>query len=168
MRLGEISDAAWVMIAPLLRPSGRSHGWWRDLRQVLESIVFTLRTGLQWGGTCPSGSAPWQTVHGRFARWSADGTYDHLLAVAQARTGGLPHGSEPHHGARPREVIHVGGDRGHRRQGRGSLFRLCAALLYDMVAVVLVAQTVMPSTGGRRGLPGRCASGGSRSTARGT
>jgi transposase len=28
---------------------------------------------------------PWQTVHGRFARWSQDGTFDRLLACAQAR-----------------------------------------------------------------------------------
>ncbi|MFF8932197.1 transposase [Streptomyces longwoodensis] len=28
----------------------------------------------------------WRTVHGRFAPWVADGTFDRLLAAAQQRT----------------------------------------------------------------------------------
>ncbi|MFF2403862.1 transposase [Streptomyces goshikiensis] len=33
------------MIAPLLPPSGRADGRWRDHCQVLEGIVFKFRTG---------------------------------------------------------------------------------------------------------------------------
>ncbi|MFF3748777.1 hypothetical protein [Streptomyces kronopolitis] len=28
---------------------------------------------------------PWQTLHGRFARWASDGTFDQLLAAVQTR-----------------------------------------------------------------------------------
>ncbi|MBW3702709.1 IS5/IS1182 family transposase, partial [Streptomyces griseus] len=40
MRDGEISDAAWAVMVPLLPPAGRARGRWRDHRQVLEGIVF--------------------------------------------------------------------------------------------------------------------------------
>ncbi|BAG16916.1 putative transposase [Streptomyces griseus subsp. griseus NBRC 13350] len=84
MRDGEISDAAWAVMVPLLPPAGRARGRWRDHRQVLEGIVFKFRTGLPWRDL-PDRFGPWQTVHGRFARWAADGTFDRLLAAAQGR-----------------------------------------------------------------------------------
>lgn len=85
MRDGEISEAAWSVIEPLLPPAGRARGRWRDHRQVLEGIVFKFRTGVPWRDL-PERFGPWQTVHGRFARWTADGTFDRLLAAAQERT----------------------------------------------------------------------------------
>ncbi|WP_456302375.1 IS5 family transposase [Streptomyces albogriseolus] len=84
MRDGEITDAAWAVIEPLLPPAGRARGRWRDHRQVLEGIVFKFRTGVPWRDL-PERFGPWQTVHGRFARWAADGTFDRLLAAAQQR-----------------------------------------------------------------------------------
>ncbi|MER5418019.1 transposase, partial [Streptomyces virginiae] len=82
MREVELSDAAWVVIGPLLPPVGRARGRWRDHRQVLEGIVFKFRTGVPWRDL-PERFGPWQTVHGRFARWAADGTFHRLLAAAQ-------------------------------------------------------------------------------------
>lgn len=46
--------------------------------------MFKFRTGLPWRDL-PERFGPWQTVHGRFARWAADSTFDRLLAVAQTR-----------------------------------------------------------------------------------
>ncbi|WP_445047321.1 transposase [Streptomyces drozdowiczii] len=68
---GEISDAAWAVMGPLLPPAGRARARGRDHRQVLEGIVFKFRTGLPWRDL-PERFGPWQTVHGRFARWAAD------------------------------------------------------------------------------------------------
>jgi transposase len=68
VRDGEIPDAAWAVIAPLLPPADRARGRWRDHRQVLEGIVFTFRTGLPWRDL-PERFGPWQTVHGRFDPW---------------------------------------------------------------------------------------------------
>ncbi|MFF4754937.1 transposase [Streptomyces sp. NPDC002514] len=48
MREGEIPDAEWAVIEPLLPPMGRAWGRWRDHRQVLESIVFKFRTSVPW------------------------------------------------------------------------------------------------------------------------
>ncbi|MGW9447614.1 transposase [Streptomyces sp. NPDC055632] len=80
----EIPDAAWAVIAPLPPPAGRARGRWRDHRQVLEDIVFEFRTGLPWRDL-PERFGPWQTVHGRFARRAADGTFDRLLTAARSR-----------------------------------------------------------------------------------
>ncbi|MFB8402376.1 IS5 family transposase [Streptomyces sp. NPDC055912] len=84
MRDGEIPDAAWAVMGPLLPPAGRARGRWRDHHQVLEGIVFKFRTGLPWRDL-PERFGPWQTVHGRFARWTADGAFDRLLTAVQTR-----------------------------------------------------------------------------------
>ncbi|MEU5257191.1 IS5 family transposase [Streptomyces longwoodensis] len=44
--------------------------------------MFKLCTGVPWRDL-PERFGPWQTMHGRFARWAADGTFDRLLAAAQ-------------------------------------------------------------------------------------
>lgn len=51
---------------------------------MLEGILFKFRTGVPWRDL-PERIGPWQTVHGRFARWAADGTFDLLLAAARHR-----------------------------------------------------------------------------------
>jgi transposase len=84
VREAELSDAAWAVIKSLLPPAGRARGRWRDHRQVLEGFVFKFRTGVPWRDL-PERFGPWQTVHGRFARWAADGTFARLLAAAQTR-----------------------------------------------------------------------------------
>src|SRR3954469_6065802 len=44
---GELTDKAWARIEPLLPASGRG-GQWRDHRQVINAILFKLRTGAPW------------------------------------------------------------------------------------------------------------------------
>jgi transposase len=50
---------------------------------MLEAMVWRFRTGAPWRDV-PESYGPWQTVYDRFNRWSADGTFDRLLARAQA------------------------------------------------------------------------------------
>lgn len=78
-----ISDAQWAWIAPLLPPTGRVGRPWRDHRQVLAAIAWKFRTGSPWRDL-PAAYGPWQTAWQRHNRWSADGTYDRLVAAAQA------------------------------------------------------------------------------------
>ncbi|MBL1087297.1 transposase [Streptomyces actinomycinicus] len=68
----------------MLPPAGHARGRWRDHRKVLEGVVFKFRTGVPWRHL-PERFGPWQTVHGRFARWAGDGTFDRILAAAQGR-----------------------------------------------------------------------------------
>ena len=78
----EIPDEVWEQIEPLLPDrTPQRGGRWRDHRTMLEAMVWRFRTGAPWRDV-PERYGPWQTVYDRFNRWSADGTFDQLLAHA--------------------------------------------------------------------------------------
>ena len=80
----EISDETWEWIEPLLPDrTPRRGGRWREHRSMLEAMVWRFRVGAPWRDL-PERYGPWQTVYDRFNRWSADGTFDRLLARARA------------------------------------------------------------------------------------
>ncbi|MFW3464379.1 transposase [Streptomyces microflavus] len=82
---GEITDAVWSVLEPLLPPPARfSRTRLRDDRQVLEGIVHKFRTGQSWRNL-PERFGPGTTAQMRLARWAADGTWDRLRAAAEAR-----------------------------------------------------------------------------------
>jgi len=81
---GEVTDAAWERIESLLpQADGRGRPW-RDHRQVVNGVLWRLRTGAPWRDL-PQRYGPWQTVYERFARWEADGTWARLLEHVQVR-----------------------------------------------------------------------------------
>ncbi|WP_374228279.1 IS5 family transposase [Streptacidiphilus sp. ASG 303] len=84
MGRGELTDAAWERIAPLLPGADGRGRPWRDHRQVVNGVLWRLRTGAPWRDL-PERYGPWQTVYERFARWEADGTWARLLEHVQVR-----------------------------------------------------------------------------------
>jgi transposase len=85
---GELTARAWAQIEPLLPVSGRG-GQWRNHRQVLNGILWKLRTGAPWRDL-PERYGPWKTAHERLRKWTMDGTWERLLAhvIAQADAAG--------------------------------------------------------------------------------
>ncbi|MFE6222765.1 IS5 family transposase [Streptomyces sp. NPDC057854] len=81
VRRHELTDDSWALIAPLLTP-GRMGRPVRDRRQVVNGILWKLSTGAAWRDL-PERYGPWKTVYERFRHWSADGTWDRLLAHVQ-------------------------------------------------------------------------------------
>jgi transposase len=78
-----ISDAVWVRIESLLPAQRGPMGPpFRPHRPVVEGVIYRLRTGVPWRDLPPE-FGPWQTVHRRHQRWSADGTWDRVLAALQ-------------------------------------------------------------------------------------
>lgn len=74
------TDEQWARIEPLLPTTeGKQSRPFRDHRQVLNGIVYRLRTGCPWRDL-PAEFGPWQTVWKRHARFSRDGTWDRVLA----------------------------------------------------------------------------------------
>jgi transposase len=68
---GELTDAEWAVVEPLLQFPRRSGGRGRppaDTRAVLNGVLWILRTGAQWR-ELPEKYPPYQTVHGRFQQW---------------------------------------------------------------------------------------------------
>ena len=82
---GELADAAWAALEPLLPRNGRRGRQWADHRRVINGILWKLRTGAPWRDL-PERYGPWRTAYARFARWQRDGTWDRLLADIQARS----------------------------------------------------------------------------------
>ncbi|OKK16293.1 transposase [Streptomyces sp. CB00455] len=83
IRRHELSDAEWELMQPLLpQPAlGRPR---LDDRTVLNGIVWKFRTGVAWRDV-PERYGSWASLHTRFRRWAADGTFDRMLQAAQAQ-----------------------------------------------------------------------------------
>ncbi|WP_435887603.1 IS5 family transposase [Streptomyces antimycoticus] len=80
---GDLTDAQWEWLEPLLPVSNGRCGRWRDHRQVVNGVLYRIRTGVQWRDR-PERYGPWKTAHERHRRWSADGTWEMLLQRVQA------------------------------------------------------------------------------------
>ena len=60
---------------PPIQSGGRR---WRDHRQVINAILWKLRTGAPWRDL-PERYGPWKTAHERLRIWTADGTWERVL-----------------------------------------------------------------------------------------
>jgi transposase len=80
---GDLTDDEWAVLKPLLPRSNNRCGRWWDHRQVINGILHRLGTGCRWR-QLPARFGPWQTIHKRHMRWSADGTWERLLQHVQA------------------------------------------------------------------------------------
>ena len=84
----ELTDQEWDRLAPLLPAmTPQRGGRWRDHRQVLNGILFRVRTGVPWRDL-PDRYGPWETVYKRFARWQTDGTWARIEASLQTQADG--------------------------------------------------------------------------------
>ncbi|MFF1648825.1 IS5 family transposase [Streptomyces sp. NPDC058240] len=82
MRRHELSDTEWEFVRPLLPEPLR--GRKRDDHRVLNGIVWKFRTGTAWRDV-PERYGRWATLHTRFRRWAADGTFERMLRAARAK-----------------------------------------------------------------------------------
>jgi transposase len=81
----ELTDDEWQRLAPLLPAmTPRRGGRWREHRQVLNGILFRVRTGIPWRDL-PERYGPWETVYQRFARWQTDGTWARIEVALRTR-----------------------------------------------------------------------------------
>ena len=78
----DLTDAQWDAIEPLVpKPPRRADGRgrpWRDPRDVLNGVLWILRTGAPWKDL-PGRYPPYQTCHRRFQQWCRDGTIERIL-----------------------------------------------------------------------------------------
>ncbi len=91
----DLTDEQWEVLEPLIadpprRADGRGRPW-RDPRDVLNGILWILRTGAPWHDL-PERYPPYQTCHRRFQKWVEEGTLSRILeALAEdlKERGGL-------------------------------------------------------------------------------
>lgn len=85
MRRFELTDAQWEQIAPLLPPQKPRTGRPAvDHRQVLNGMLWILRTGAPWEDL-PARYGAVGTVSSRFYRWRKAGVFDRVLQRLQAQ-----------------------------------------------------------------------------------
>jgi transposase len=78
----DLTDEQWAVLEPLLprprrRPDGRGRPW-RDPRDVLNGILWILKTGAPWQDL-PRRYPPYQTCHRRYQAWVRAGVLDRVL-----------------------------------------------------------------------------------------
>ena len=82
----EVPDSLWERIQPILdemyppKPTGRPRA---DFRQVLDGIIFRMRTGCQWN-KLPKQFGDDSTVHRWFQKWNQDGVMERIWSVLVA------------------------------------------------------------------------------------
>ena len=90
----DLSDDEWRYLEPHApAPKGRGRPRIHTTREVLDAVVYVLKTGCQWR-LLPRDFPPWETVYWWFGRWRADGTFERLNAALRealrARSGRDP------------------------------------------------------------------------------
>ena len=71
----DLSDQQWKIIQPMLPVnSGPGRPIEIDLRQVVNAIIYLVRTGCQWRNL-PIGFPKWGSVYYYFRKWSKNGDW---------------------------------------------------------------------------------------------
>ena len=78
----DLTNEQWAILEPLIpepprRADGRGRPW-RPSREVLNGILWILRTGAPWKDM-PERYPPYQTCHRRFQQWDREGVMDMVL-----------------------------------------------------------------------------------------
>lgn len=83
----DLTNEQWELVEPLIpekerRSDGRGRPW-RGAREVLEGILWILRTGAPWQDM-PDRYPPYQTCHRRFQEWVRSGVFERILQALAA------------------------------------------------------------------------------------
>ncbi len=81
MRRYELSQKQWERIErffPHPTHQDRRGRPWQDHRRIFNGILWRLHTGAPWRDI-PERYGPWETIYGRFRRWTRDGTWAEVL-----------------------------------------------------------------------------------------
>ena len=78
----ELSDEQWQRIERLLPPRKRRGRPRKDPRQMLNGMLWVLRTGAPWRDLPPCYGS-FQTVHRTFTDWRAAGVLEHVVEGLQ-------------------------------------------------------------------------------------
>lgn len=77
-----LTDEIWDQLQVTLRKKGCR--LWKNSRNVLEAIVWKLRTGAPWRDI-PQELCPWKTAYNRFNRWAEKGLWEEFFLSYEAK-----------------------------------------------------------------------------------
>ena len=80
----DLKDKEWEVLEPHLPPPGtRGRPLEYSLREILNAILYILRSGCAWR-MMPHDLPPWQSVYYHFHKWRKDGTWERINAELRA------------------------------------------------------------------------------------
>jgi transposase len=80
---GDLTNEQWEQIELLLPKAKTKRGRpAQDHRQILNGILWVLRTGAPWRDL-PERYGKWTTIYSRFQRWRKSGIWDRMFAELQ-------------------------------------------------------------------------------------
>src|SRR5512143_478061 len=81
----DLTDEQWNLLKRHLpAPKKRGHPITVNLREIVNAILYVLRTGCQWD-YLPHDFPPADTVYGYFRQWTQDGTWRKLNDVLRVQ-----------------------------------------------------------------------------------
>ncbi len=81
----DTTDAEWAVLEPLVpRPLAGGRPAAHDRRELVDAILYVLRTGCQWRAL-PHDYPPWGTVWWWFRRWREEGVWEAVNAALRER-----------------------------------------------------------------------------------
>lgn len=81
---GDITNEQWERLKGLLPERKKQRGRpSQDHRQILNGILWVLRTGAPWRDM-PERYGKWTTIYSRFQRWRKSGTWNKMFSDLQA------------------------------------------------------------------------------------
>ena len=125
MSRGDLTDAEWRILNPLLPDRGERGPAVPDKRRMADGILWVLRTGAPWRDM-PERYGNWNSVFVRFTRWSKIGVWDAAFEIL-ASLG--PPGDKEHaiDSTIVRAHQHAAGVKGGIKIGKRSVARAAAS-----------------------------------------
>jgi putative transposase len=80
----DLTDEPFALVEPFFPKPKRMGRPPADLREVLNAILYLVRTGCQWR-LLPKDFPPWSTVHTWYRRWRTDGTWERINEALRRR-----------------------------------------------------------------------------------